>query len=109
MVMVAASFAVVAAVVAVPSVSHASGPPYYLSLGDSYSVGYQPGLGATAGYTAYVAKKLKMQLENFGCGGAPPGSILTAIGCLESGFGPVAATNVAPYHSITQEAAAMAF
>ncbi|MGH9917261.1 MAG: hypothetical protein ACRD6W_00075, partial [Nitrososphaerales archaeon] len=46
-------------------------PVYYVSLGDSYSVGYQPTPSeATPGYTAYVAKKKKMTLENFGCGGA---------------------------------------
>ena len=71
-------------VVAAPGVSQAAKvkppPPYYLSLGDSYSVGYQPGLGATAGYTAVVAQKEKMQLENFGCGGATSDSLLTAIG-----------------------------
>ncbi len=83
--------------------------PYYLSLGDSYSVGYQPGIGATAGYTAVVAKRLKLQLENFGCGGATSSSILTAIGCLESGYGPVAATDAVPYPTTTQEQAAIDF
>ncbi len=97
--------------VAVPGVSQAAkaAQPYYLSLGDSYSVGYQPGFGATAGYTAYVAKKEKMQLENFGCGGATTSSLLTAIGCTESGFGPVAATDAVAYPTTTQEAAALAF
>jgi lysophospholipase L1-like esterase len=83
--------------------------PYYLSLGDSYSVGYQPGIGATAGYTAVVAKKHKLQLENFGCGGATSSSILTAVGCLESGYGPVAATDAVPYPTTTQEQAAIDF
>jgi lysophospholipase L1-like esterase len=94
-----------------PGVSQASRVPhkYYLSLGDSYSVGYQPGVGATAGYTAYVAKKSKDQLENFGCGGATTTSILTATGCLESGFGPVAATDAVPYPTTTQEQAAVDF
>ena len=68
---------------------------YYLSLGDSYSVGYQPGIGATAGYTASVAKKTKMQLENFGCGGATTTSILTVIGCTAP-YGPPAATEASP-------------
>ncbi len=86
-----------------------SPPKYYLSLGDSYSVGFQPGMGATAGYTAYVAKKAKDQLENFGCGGATSTSIVTAIGCLESGFGPVAASDAVPYPTTTQEQAAIDF
>ena len=112
MVMVAASFAVVAAVVAVPSVSHASGPPYYVSLGDSYSVGYQPGLGATSGYTgAVVAADPALTLENFGCGGATTDSILTFNGvCGVDGFGPPAATDVGPSTSgQTQVQAADAF
>ncbi len=99
--------------VAVPGVSQAAKVkpplPYYLSLGDSYSVGYQPGIGATSGYTAIVAKKAKMQLENFGCGGATTTSILTATGCLESGYGPVAATDAVPYPTETQEQAAVDF
>ena len=55
---------------------------YYLSLGDSYSVGYQPVpvSEATTGYTGYVATKLKMTLENWGCGGATTSSILTYAG-----------------------------
>jgi lysophospholipase L1-like esterase len=100
-------------VVAAPGVSQAAKvkppPPYYLSLGDSYSVGYQPGLGATAGYTAVVAQKEKMQLENFGCGGATSDSLLTAIGCVESGYGPVAATDAVAYPTETQEQAALDF
>ncbi len=106
--------------VALPGVSHAAKPAkkatvYYLSLGDSYSVGYQPtaidnstGV-ATAGYTSYLAKKEKMQLENFGCGGATTLSIIASLGCTESGFGPPAAIDAAPYNGITQEAAALAF
>jgi lysophospholipase L1-like esterase len=109
-VLVAGVVALVGLAVA-PGVSQAAKAPpkYYLSLGDSYSVGNQPGLGATAGYTAYVAKKTKDQLENFGCGGATTTSILNAVGCLESGFGPVAATDAVPYPTTTQEHAAIAF
>lgn len=93
---------------------HKAAPPFYLSLGDSYSVGYQPntdGSGgvATPGYTAYVAKKEKMQLENFGCGGATTASILTAPGCITAGYGPVAATDAVPYEGETQEFAAVNF
>ncbi len=57
-------------------------PLLYVSLGDSYSVGYQnPTLGNTAGFTGYVAKREKLQLENFGCGGATTTSLFTQIGC----------------------------
>jgi hypothetical protein len=110
----------VAGVIALPGTGQAAGskmghtsskkaPMFYLSLGDSYSVGYQPGIGATAGYTAVVAKKEHMTLENFGCGGATTSSILSAIGCIESGFGPVAAFDAVPYPSTTQEQAALTF
>ena len=83
-------------------------PKFYLSLGDSYSVGYQPGIGATAGYTAYVAKRTKTTLENFGCGGATTTSILTVIGC-GSGYGPPALTDAVAYPTETQEQAAVDF
>jgi hypothetical protein len=70
---------------------------YYVSVGDSYSVGYQPlpAPHASAGYTGYVATKLKMTLVNFGCGGATTVSILdpTAL-CNDIQFGPPAATDV---------------
>ena len=69
---------------------------YYVSLGDSYSVGYQPlpAPHASSGYTGYVATKLKLTLVNFGCGGATTVSILdpTAL-CNDIQFGPPAATN----------------
>ena len=54
---------------------------YYVSVGDSYSVGYQPGVGATTGYTGYVAKKTHLTLANFGCGGATTTSIIDSVGC----------------------------
>ena len=101
-------------VVVIPAAAQAATPltkrpvVYYLSLGDSYSVGYQPGIGATAGYTAYVAKKVKMQLENFGCGGATTTSILDVVGCT-SPYGPPAATDAVAYPTETQEQAALDF
>ena len=56
-------------------------PTYYVSLGDSYAVGYQPGKGSTAGYTVPVAKGTHLTLVNFGCGGATTSSILNNVGC----------------------------
>jgi lysophospholipase L1-like esterase len=79
---------------------------YYVSLGDSYSVGYQPGRGATAGYTGYVANKTKLTLVNFGCAGATATSIIHTVGC------PVTLPNTAgavPYPRSTQATAADAF
>ncbi len=84
----------------------ASTPTYYVSLGDSYSVGYQPGLGATPGYTVYVAKKTHLKLVNFGCGGATTTSIIAAVGCPD----PLPHTTGAVlYPTTTQAAAAEAF
>ena len=83
---------------------------YYVSLGDSYAVGYQPSPtpGATGGYTAVVAKGTHLKLVNFGCGGATTTSILQTDGCA-SPYGPPAATDAASYAGQTQAAAAEAF
>jgi lysophospholipase L1-like esterase len=97
----------VALVTATAGTAAADGPgsrPYYVSLGDSYSTGYQPGLGSTAGYTATVAQRLDLRLENFGCAGATTTSILDQIGC-----GGPASSDAAPYPTTTQVAAADAF
>jgi lysophospholipase L1-like esterase len=113
--LVTATLVAGAVLVAVPGVSQAArlapatkpAPLDYLSLGDSYSIGYQPGLpggGGSPGYTAYVAKKQKLTLENFGCGGATTTSILDSVGC-----GDPAATDAVAYPDTTQEAAAVAF
>jgi lysophospholipase L1-like esterase len=107
----AASMVVVGIVVATGT-SQAAGrakktPLLYVSLGDSYSVGYQnPSLGNTAGFTGYVAKKEKLQLENFGCGGATTTSIFSQIGCSPSDS---AATDGVPYPATDQVDAALAF
>jgi GDSL-like Lipase/Acylhydrolase family/Bacterial Ig domain len=77
--------------------------PYYLSLGDSYSIGYQPGIGGTDGFTGYIAGKLQMQAEKFGCGGATTTSMLGSNGCTDP-----ASQNAVPY-SNTQEQAALGF
>ncbi len=61
--------------------STASSPGYDVNLGDSYAVGYQPGIGATPGYAGYVAKRTGLTLVNFGCGGATTTSILRSLGC----------------------------
>jgi hypothetical protein len=85
---------------------HAHPVIYYVSLGDSYSVGYQPVLGATAGYTGYVAQKTRLTLVNFGCGGATTTSLLDSIGCPDNL--PHTAGAVL-YPTTTQAAAAEAF
>jgi lysophospholipase L1-like esterase len=94
--------------VTAPSVAGATtrSPTYYVSLGDSYSVGYQPGLGATPGYASYVAKHTHLTLANFGCAGATTTSLLNTIGC------PAALPHTAggmSYPTTTQIAAALSF
>jgi lysophospholipase L1-like esterase len=81
-------------------------PTYYVSLGDSYSVGYQPGIGATPGYTAYVAGHTGLKLVNFGCGGATTTSILNSVGCPDVLPGTAGGMT---YPKTTQIAAADAF
>lgn len=88
----------------------AAGPTYYVSLGDSYSVGYQPSPvpGPTPGYTAVVARSTGMKLVNYGCGGATAASILSAPGCTPP-YGPHAGAGAAPYAGMSQAAAARRF
>ena len=89
-----------------PAQAASKTPTYYVSLGDSYAVGYQPGLGATPGYMTYVAQKTHLTLANFGCGGATTTSLLTTVGC------PVNLPHTAgavTYPTTTQATAAEAF
>jgi lysophospholipase L1-like esterase len=86
--------------------TRSSAPAYYVSLGDSYSVGYQPDLGATAGYAAVVAKATRLTLVNFGCGGATTTSLISFVGCPD--VLPHTAGGVT-YPTTTQEAAAVSF
>lgn len=83
---------------------------YYVSLGDSYAVGYQPAPrpGATGGFTAVVADGARLHLVNFGCGGATSTSVLETKGC-SAPYGPPAATDAASYPGQTQAAAAESF
>jgi len=94
--------------VAAPGVSTAKvAEPLYISMGDSYSVGYQnPTLGNTTGFTGYVAKEKKLQLENFGCGGATTTSLFTQIGCSPANS---AATDAVAYPSTDQVDAVLAY
>ena len=79
---VLAVFVVVVSALATSLLSGAAGArtptthTYYVSLGDSYAVGYQPTLGATPGYAGYVAARTHLTLVNFGCAGATTTSIL---------------------------------
>jgi lysophospholipase L1-like esterase len=79
---------------------------YYVSLGDSYSVGYQPDRGSTQGYTVVVAKATRLTLVNFGCGGATTSSLVSSVGCPD--VLPHTAGGVT-YPTTTQESAALSF
>ena len=79
---------------------------YYVSLGDSYSVGYQPDRGSTPGYTVVVAKATRLTLVNFGCGGATTTSLVSSLGCPDVLPHTVGGMT---YPSTTQEAAALSF
>ena len=95
-------------ILAVPHVAQAAtkSPTYYVSLGDSYSVGYQPGRGASPGYTAVVARSTRFTLVNFGCSGATTTSLASSVGCPD--VLPHTA-GVVLYPTTTQESAAEAF
>lgn len=92
------------------SAAKRGGVRYYVSLGDSYAVGFQPSPtpGATSGYTGPVAAATHLRLANFGCGGATTTSILSTVGC-SAPYGPAAGTGAVAYPKQTQAAAAVAF
>ena len=103
-----AAGAALTAVAVSPGVSGAKpAEPLYISMGDSYSVGYQnPLLGNTTGFTGYVAKKEHLQLENFGCGGATTSSRFTQLGCPS---GASAATDAVAYPGVDQVDAVVSY
>jgi lysophospholipase L1-like esterase len=93
-----------------------SGAKFYLSIGDSYAAGYQPGTTRTNGKTstngfAYQLTALeaqmghRLQLVNVGCGGATTTSLRQQNGCKPASLGPGAAN----YPDKTQAETAIAF
>jgi GDSL-like Lipase/Acylhydrolase family len=85
---------------------------YFISLGDSYAVGYQSNVGHTtlngpANQLVKLARKrgYRFKLVNFGCGGATTTSMLTQLDCPKAGRMPGAAG----YPGETQVQAAVAF
>lgn len=115
-----------AAALAAPAAATAAGGPsargaaaasqFYLSLGDSYAVGYQPkpdgslGAGTREGF-AYQLPSLaarkgwKLRLVQLGCGGATTTTILEQKGCPAPALGP----GGRPYPGKTQIQAAEQF
>jgi lysophospholipase L1-like esterase len=87
-----------------------SSPNYYVSIGDSYSIGYQPNPAVSLrfGYTRYVVaaerqRGTNLTLVNFGCAGATTSSVLNSDGCV------LRAINGAPYSTVPQATAATSF
>lgn len=104
--------ALTAGLVAAPASNAAAAKQkYYVALGDSYAVGYQPGKGSTRnGYVYQVPGLVKsrgynLKIVNFGCGGATTTSLIKQKGCNKDALGPGAA----PYPKQTQVAAATKF
>ncbi len=83
----------------------------YVSLGDSYAVGWQPGHGPTRNGFVYQVPGLvksrgyNLKVVNFGCAGATTKSLIEQVGCNRGALGPGAA----PYPKQTQLAAATKF
>ena len=96
-----------AAATTAPATSAAPGPRYYLSLGDSYASGYQPGTGnTTVGFAYQVAAESQgsahpLELYNVGCAGATTTSLVSSKGCPAQALGPGAT----PYDQTQLEAA----
>jgi lysophospholipase L1-like esterase len=88
-----------------------AGARFYVSLGDSYAAGYQPGQGSTTDGFAYQlvdeagAQQHPLELANFACSGATTTSVLNDVGCPNVALG----VGAAPYDSQTQIEAAEAF
>ena len=110
---------VLAALVVLPATTTAAGaattssPSYYVSIGDSYAIGYQPDptVALRFGYTRDVIsaerkRGTNLTLANFGCGGATTTSLLTTAGCPAPA--PPALGGV-PYPTVPQATAATAF
>ena len=100
------------ALIALAPAAQAAKPQYFVSLGDSYAVGYQDSLGHTthhgpADQLVPLARKrgYHYKLVNFGCGGATSGSMLHDKGCDPAALAPGAKG----YPGKTQVQAAVAF
>jgi len=103
--------ALLAALSVAPTANAAKPLKLYVSLGDSYASGYQPGLGSTRNGFVYQVPGLvksrgyNLKVVNFGCSGATTKSLMEQVGCNKDALGPGAA----PYPGRTQIAAATKF
>jgi lysophospholipase L1-like esterase len=88
-------------------------PQYYLSLGDSWAVGFQSGVASgdetLHGYSNLVVSDVKhkrhLVLENYGCNGAVTSDLLSVVGCTTGGV----ALDAVQYPTTTQLQAAVDF
>lgn len=94
-----------------PPTTAAPAKRFYLSVGDSYASGYQPGVGNTTDGFAYQVTAASqtsthpLELFNVGCAGATTTSLLNTKGCEAARLGPGAT----PYDNQTQIEAAETF
>jgi lysophospholipase L1-like esterase len=93
-----------------PGVSAAADRQLYVSVGDSYAMGYQPHGSYKHGFANQLTRMAPrrgydLELVNFGCGGATTMSILHSKGCRKR----ERAFRGAPYRGRTQAAAAERF
>jgi lysophospholipase L1-like esterase len=96
-----------------PRAEGATARLFYLSLGDSLAQGYQPGYtngsetlhGYSNRVVTDVAKKYRLTLLNYGCGGATSASILYSDGCRQDGL----ANGGVEYPNQPQSVAAIGF
>uniref|UniRef100_A0A6J6A0L0 Unannotated protein n=1 Tax=freshwater metagenome TaxID=449393 RepID=A0A6J6A0L0_9ZZZZ len=94
-----------------PTASAAKPQRFYVSLGDSYSVGFQPGIGSTRhGFVDQVpglakSRGYNLKVVNFGCSGASSEALMEQVGCYKKALG----LGATPYPKQTQLAAATKF
>lgn len=92
--LIAAVLAVAGLTAATTSIATAAPPTYYVALGDSLAVGYQPGPGDTnQGYTDQLYQKLKaahpflnLQLVKLGCSGETTGTMINGGRCTDGRY-----------------------
>jgi lysophospholipase L1-like esterase len=94
-----------------PPLAAAARHEYYVSIGDSYAIGFQPDRGpSSTGFPDQVVVKARrrgyaLELVNFGCGGATSATVLHSTTCNQA----VRAIGGPDYAGVTQADAAARF
>ena len=100
-----------AALTVAPTASAATPQKFLVSLGDSYAVGFQPGVGSTRnGFVDQLpglakSRGYNLKVVNFGCAGASSTAVMEQVGCGNQALG----LGATPYPKQTQLAAATKF